>query len=80
MLVHPAGVIDNADDPYLPYYPGDQYVDWVGLSLYNYGQGIADPDAISNFITFGTYVRLYGKFAREKNKSFILSETERFSC
>lgn len=22
------GVLDNRDDPYLPYYPGDQYVDW----------------------------------------------------
>jgi hypothetical protein len=22
------GVLNNNDDPYLPYYPGDQYVDW----------------------------------------------------
>jgi hypothetical protein len=28
------GVINNRDDPYGPYYPGDQYVDWVALSLY----------------------------------------------
>jgi hypothetical protein len=28
------GNITDADDPYGPYYPGDQYVDWVGLSLY----------------------------------------------
>jgi hypothetical protein len=25
------------DDPYSPYYPGDEYVDWVGASLYIYG-------------------------------------------
>ncbi|KAI9348540.1 glycoside hydrolase superfamily, partial [Obelidium mucronatum] len=30
------GVIDNYDDPYTPFYPGDDYVDWVGLSLYYY--------------------------------------------
>lgn len=28
--------LDSADDPYLPYYPGNDYVDWVGLSLYYY--------------------------------------------
>ena len=27
------GVVDNLDDPYLPYYPGDAYVDWVGMSV-----------------------------------------------
>lgn len=30
------GVFDWRDDPYLPYYPGDEYVDWVGISLYWY--------------------------------------------
>ncbi|KAJ3062949.1 hypothetical protein HDU98_001216 [Podochytrium sp. JEL0797] len=30
------GVIDNSDDPYTPFYPGDDVVDWVGISLYNY--------------------------------------------
>ncbi|KAJ3056069.1 hypothetical protein HK097_008197 [Rhizophlyctis rosea] len=28
--------IDPYDDPYLPYYPGDDVVDWVSLSLYYY--------------------------------------------
>ncbi|KAJ3023828.1 hypothetical protein HKX48_000516 [Thoreauomyces humboldtii] len=32
------GVLDAKDDPYSPYYPGDQYVDWVGLSMYHYGK------------------------------------------
>lgn len=31
--------LDSADDPYLPYYPGNEYVDWVGLSLYYYPSG-----------------------------------------
>ena len=25
-----------ADDPYAPYYPGDEAVDWVGMSLYHW--------------------------------------------
>lgn len=32
------GRLDAGDDPYLPYYPGDDWVDWVGLSMYRLGQ------------------------------------------
>ncbi len=32
------GGLTDADDPYGPYYPGDEAVDWVGLSLYYFGQ------------------------------------------
>lgn len=35
------GRLDSADDPYAPYYPGDEAVDWVGLSLYRLGQSQA---------------------------------------
>ncbi|KAI8849377.1 glycoside hydrolase superfamily [Chytridium lagenaria] len=28
------GVVDYRDDPFSPWYPGDQYVDWQGLSVY----------------------------------------------
>jgi hypothetical protein len=31
------GGLTAADDPYAPYYPGDAYVDWVGLSAYHFG-------------------------------------------
>ncbi len=31
------GVLTEADDPYAPYYPGDDAVDWVGMSLYHWG-------------------------------------------
>src|SRR5262249_1139329 len=31
------GVLDSADDGYAPYYPGDDAVDWVGLTLYHWG-------------------------------------------
>ena len=29
--------VTGADDPYGPYYPGDRYVDWVGLTMLRYG-------------------------------------------
>ena len=32
------GKITIADDPYTPYYPGDDWADWVGFSLYHYGR------------------------------------------
>ena len=31
------GRLDMMDDPYGPFYPGDDAVDWVGLSLYHWG-------------------------------------------
>ena len=31
------GRVTAADDPYGPYYPGDDAVDWVGMSLYHWG-------------------------------------------
>lgn len=31
------GAVTAADDPYAPYYPGDEAVDWVGMSLYHWG-------------------------------------------
>jgi hypothetical protein len=31
------GALTVADDPYAPYYPGDEAVDWVGMSLYHWG-------------------------------------------
>ncbi|WP_323959565.1 glycosyl hydrolase [Arthrobacter sp. JZ12] len=30
-------LVDFGDDPYAPYYPGDDAVDWVGLTMYHYG-------------------------------------------
>jgi hypothetical protein len=30
------GVVDNQDDPYTPFYPGDDVVDWVALSVCTY--------------------------------------------
>ncbi|MFL5687037.1 MAG: glycoside hydrolase family 26 protein [Chloroflexota bacterium] len=32
------GALDAKDDPYAPYYPGDDAVDWIGVSLYHWGR------------------------------------------
>jgi hypothetical protein len=45
------GVINNLDDPYLPYYPGDDYVDWVAISQYWY----PDENTGYNIIPPSTY-------------------------
>ncbi|KAI9032997.1 glycoside hydrolase superfamily [Hyaloraphidium curvatum] len=39
------GVLDNKDDPYTPYWPGAEFVDWVGTSLY--WSGGAWPDVVN---------------------------------
>jgi hypothetical protein len=31
------GQVTSDDDPYAPYWPGDEAVDWVGMSLYHWG-------------------------------------------
>ncbi|MET1087983.1 MAG: OpgC domain-containing protein [Arthrobacter sp.] len=32
-----SGSVEAGDDPYGPYYPGDDAADWVGLSIYHFG-------------------------------------------
>ncbi|PZE64779.1 OpgC domain-containing protein [Curtobacterium sp. MCBD17_021] len=39
------GQLTEADDPYLPYWPGDASVDWVGLSMFYFGKGAATQAA-----------------------------------
>ncbi|WP_344008707.1 OpgC domain-containing protein [Nocardioides lentus] len=38
------GLVDAADDPYGPYFPGPEAVDWVGLSVYHYGIRLDDGE------------------------------------
>eukprot|EP00842_Homolaphlyctis_polyrhiza_P004437 jgi/Hompol1/4995/HPOL_001097-RA len=84
------GVINGMDDPYGPYYPGDDVADWVGISLYWY------PDVATtglNVLVTPGYVRasisasviapnfnltarnFYDRFAAAKNKPFALPES-----
>ena len=71
-----ATVIDNTDDPYTPYYPGDIYVDWVALSIYNYGQQVTVPGTLANYMSPANPLHdFYGIFSAGKNKPFMLGET-----
>ncbi|KXS17862.1 glycoside hydrolase family 26 protein [Gonapodya prolifera JEL478] len=37
------GKIASGDEPYEPYWPGDDVVDWVGLSIYYAGRNYGEP-------------------------------------
>lgn len=52
------GTLDEADDPYAPYYPGDEAVDWVGLSLFSFGgteTEPAGPDGVNEVPAAGSF-------------------------
>lgn len=46
------GRLAPGDDPYGPYFPGDDVVDWVGLTLYRFGQ---DQGIESNVVPSGEF-------------------------
>jgi hypothetical protein len=60
------GTVTEADDPYGPYYPGDRHVDWVGMTLYHFGNvhpwgenETPEPGKFQALLT-GTYSGLNG--------------------
>eukprot|EP00877_Chromochloris_zofingiensis_P004315 jgi/Chrzof1/13885/Cz08g16030.t1 len=84
-------VIDMRDDMYSPYYPGDDVVDWVGMSLYHFGavypwgqNHVPEPKKYTTKLT-GTYFGtnsdytdapdFYGLFCGEHGKPMIIGET-----
>ncbi|KAI9344604.1 glycoside hydrolase superfamily [Obelidium mucronatum] len=85
------GVIDEWDDPYTPYYPGDDVVDWVALSLYFYPEDqffnhAPTPGFFEAYLTGVGYNQLadprwvenygfYKKFVQAKKKPMMLPET-----
>ena len=85
------GILDIKDDPYEPYFPGPEWVDWVGLSIYNYnyssptGQAYPSPqDAFtsqksgSTIINGGTKTdqyNFYHRFVESTHRPFMFSET-----
>lgn len=55
------GALTMQDDAYAPYYPGDEAVDWVGMSLYHWGarypwgeNELPEPNKFAEQLT-GTY-------------------------
>ena len=85
------GAINGGDDPYGPFYPGDEYVDWVGLSLYWYTESNAfsplNPMFQESIVGEGFLVNqitrppnnplrnFYEIFAKQKNKPMAIAET-----
>jgi Glycosyl hydrolase family 26 len=85
------GKLTQADDAYSPYYPGDDVVDWVGLSLYHFGTSypweenvIPEPTKFADKLT-GHYRNpetderpapdFYATFAEGHDKPMVISET-----
>ena len=69
----------DGDDPFSPYYPGDDYVDWVGMSVYFYSTGYpADFNSLppdNEFMRIMTTGDFYEAYAVGKGKPFAVTET-----
>ncbi|HET8784419.1 MAG TPA: glycosyl hydrolase, partial [Candidatus Limnocylindrales bacterium] len=50
------GTLDAKDDPYAPFFPGDEAVDWIGVSLYHWG--LAYPWGENELPRPGTFEKL----------------------
>jgi hypothetical protein len=88
------GVLTMADDPYGPYYPGDDAVDWVGMSLYHWGSSypwganaLPEPGKFAALLT-GQYrgtigdetavPDFYSTYANAHHKPVAITETAAF--
>ncbi|KAJ3387888.1 hypothetical protein HDU84_000424 [Entophlyctis sp. JEL0112] len=84
------GSLTSSDDPFTPYWPGSDYVDWVGVSMYwkgnpSSGNPVHDNSAPPSDIwvqmvegggTFGGNSKypLYTSFAKKYSKPLVMSE------
>ena len=85
------GAVTAADDPYAPYWPGDDAVDWVGMSLYHWGDvhpwgenEVPEPGKFLDQLT-GEYAGLggddravpdfYGVYGEQHGKPVAVPET-----
>jgi hypothetical protein len=73
------GVLDAGDDPYSPYYPGDEFVDWVGTSVYHYGSQWPWLDNVlplpGQFVEFFNSSGFYQTYAVERSKPVMIAES-----
>jgi hypothetical protein len=85
------GAVTPHDDPYRPYWPGDDAVDWVGMSLYHWGAAypwgeneLPEPGAFAARLT-GSYVGaagderavpdFYADYSESRGKPMAIPET-----
>ena len=88
------GKVTERDDPYAPYWPGEDVVDWVGLTVYHYGEvhpwgrnTVPEPGKLAAKID-GTFKSahvddtdvpdFYAEYAEKYEKPFAISETGAF--
>ncbi|WP_246836255.1 glycoside hydrolase family 26 protein [Nesterenkonia sp. NBAIMH1] len=88
------GDLTESDDPYASYYPGDDVVDWVGMTIYHWGDSypwgtdsMPEPDKFTQQLT-GSYDGLggddtvfpdfYTEYAVERDKPMAIPETAAF--
>ncbi len=80
------GKLDDKDDPYLPYYPGDDVVDWVGFSFYHWSnrleRGFNEVPYAGKWLEVNgigsTVANFHTEFAVKRNKPMMISETSAF--
>ena len=85
------GALTETDDPYESYYPGDDVVDWVGLTIYHVGgespwdgNNVPEPDKFATQLR-GAYDGLggdesalpdfYARYAEDRHKPMAIPET-----
>jgi hypothetical protein len=83
------GLVDTADDPYAPYYPGDDVVDWAGIrfmywgNTYPYGANLLpDADRFSTVLhgrTAESHVDFPAVYADQRGKPFLLETAALFN-
>tara|TARA_R110001583_G_scaffold335_5_gene3042 strand:- start:6345 stop:7490 length:1146 start_codon:yes stop_codon:yes gene_type:complete len=59
----------NPDDDYLKYYPGDEFVDILGIDIYDFNNANAYKNSVINDLN------IVKKIASEKNKLYAFTET-----
>jgi hypothetical protein len=82
------GAVNQEDDCYEPYYPGDDAVDWVGLTLYSWGDPWLEnkPAAPNTFVRsitgtlHGNIPNFYGRYCAGavRRKPMAIPETAAF--
>lgn len=78
------GAFDKNDDPYASFYPGDEYVDWVGLSTYYFGpkfpwidNALPSKDQFVNILTGANGYggsNFYKTYSEKAGKPFFITE------
>jgi hypothetical protein len=80
------GAIGASDDPYSPYFPGDDVIDWVGLSLYHDDSGggapvntVPSPDELANRLGSAAG-GFYGDYAERYDAPMLIETAALYSA